>query len=286
MNQFIITERCSTLRTLGREALRGRWKQALAAMLVYYCATMLPQTILSITSLGSFSWLYSLLVTGPFMLGYSIFALNYFRRQEARASQIFYGFERFGKSLGTYLLICIFIFFWMLICIPAILAVSFVPVLFPLAILSFVPAMIAYLRYSQAFYILTDHPEVGVLDSIAMSKQLMNGNVWKLFLLYLSFIGWFVLASIPAGILSAYQTQAIISEFPLSAMTSQMIMQMMNEIVVSPTFQISMMISYIPYLWVDAYIMAAKTGFYEMLKGNLRPGVYQTSAEIIENTSE
>ena len=38
------------------------------------------------------------------------------------------------------------------------------------------------------------------MDAINQSKEMMNGHKSKLFLLWLSFIGWAILASIPFGI--------------------------------------------------------------------------------------
>ena len=49
----------------------------------------------------------------------------------------------------------------------------------------------------EAFYLLLDHPEMGVMDCIRESKRLMNGRKGELFVLDLSFFGWLLLTAIP-----------------------------------------------------------------------------------------
>ena len=55
------------------------------------------------------------------------------------------------------------------------------------------PGIAASYRYRQAYYILLDDPEKGVLQCIRESKALMAGNKLELFLLDLSFIGWIII---------------------------------------------------------------------------------------------
>ena len=46
-------------------------------------------------------------------------------------------------------------------------------------------------------YLLLDHPEMSAMDCIRESKRIMSGNKGQLFVLDLSFIGWWILAGIP-----------------------------------------------------------------------------------------
>lgn len=194
MNQNIVWESCSNIRALARVALRGKWKTAVVATAIYMVALTLPAAILDVLFFGKFgatslSSIYTLLVTAPFTIGYSIFCLNLFRGMLAEPAQIFYGFERFFRALGLYLLMCLFIFLWCLLLV--------------------VPGIIAAFRYSQAFLIMADHPEYSPMECLAESKQIMRGNKWKLFVLEMSFIGWAFLASIPVFLISMlFATQA------------------------------------------------------------------------------
>lgn len=60
--------------------------------------------------------------------------------------------------------------------------------------------IIKQLTYRLSFYILTDHPEMTGKEAVNKSAELMNGKVWSLFCLNLSFIGWAILAVFTFGI--------------------------------------------------------------------------------------
>ena len=51
----------------------------------------------------------------------------------------------------------------------------------------------ASLRYVMAPYLMAQYPEKGILESVADSKALMQGQKWRYFVLSLSFIGWILL---------------------------------------------------------------------------------------------
>ena len=53
----------------------------------------------------------------------------------------------------------------------------------------------------MTYYILQDNPDMKGIDAITASRQMMNGHKWDLFVLHLSFIGWFLLSSLTFGIL-------------------------------------------------------------------------------------
>ena len=133
----------------------------------------------SVTPSG-ISSIYSLLISGPMTLGYAMFAISIFRKRATSAAEVFYGFERFGKAFGLYIVTSIFILLW--------------------AVLLIVPGIIAAIRYSMSFYILADNPEIGIMEAIAESKRMMQGNKWKFFCLNLSFIGWIILSCFTLGI--------------------------------------------------------------------------------------
>lgn len=61
-----------------------------------------------------------------------------------------------------------------------------------------IPGIIFTYSYSMADYILYNHPEMGVMEVLRESKRRMYGHRMGLFVLELSFIGWSLLASLPA----------------------------------------------------------------------------------------
>ncbi|MBW1605104.1 DUF975 family protein [Lactobacillus sp. Sy-1] len=82
--------------------------------------------------------------------------------------------------IGTILLQFIFIILWMFVLI--------------------VPGLIKSFSYSQAIYIYRDAyvsgQKITPLQAITKSRQMMNGHKGELFILQLSFIGWFLLMGI------------------------------------------------------------------------------------------
>jgi uncharacterized membrane protein len=248
------------MKSLGREVLKGRWGLSFCAMLVYSAALYIPYEILMLL-FGEATWIsliYSILVGGPLTLGYSIFALALFRNEEPGISQIFYGFERFGQSLGLYLLICIFVLLWFLIPVAGV-----------------VLSIIAVLRYSQAFYIMADNPGLGINECITRSKMMMMGNKTKYFILGLSFIGWVILAAIPPVLAasSGFTTQAV-SVFSIESALAYY----------EPSLGLTAMVSLasLGFVLLQVYLMAVFTAFYEMAAGNLRPGYITSTAEVID----
>ncbi len=64
-----------------------------------------------------------------------------------------------------------------------------------------IPGIIKSYEYRMIPYILADHPEMTTKEVFAKSKELMQGQKWKAFVLDLSFIGWEILSLFTARIL-------------------------------------------------------------------------------------
>lgn len=73
-------------------------------------------------------------------------------------------------------------------------------------LLLFVPGIIKYYSYSQVFMInkdLTDnpnHPDISINKKITLSRELMNGHKFDLFVIELSLVGWYLLSIVTLGI--------------------------------------------------------------------------------------
>ncbi|NCC67848.1 MAG: DUF975 family protein [Clostridia bacterium] len=141
---------------------------------------------------GSWSWNYALpqitwyagLVTFAisimnFMLGigFMIYCFNAVKKANPDFGNLFDGFAMFLKFIWLGILIFIFVFLWSLLLI--------------------IPGIIAAYRYRQAFYIMIDHPEMSALECITASKQMMMGHKGELFVMDLSFLGWYILCAVP-----------------------------------------------------------------------------------------
>ncbi|KKC52237.1 group-specific protein [Bacillus sp. UMTAT18] len=67
--------------------------------------------------------------------------------------------------------------------------------LFLWSLLLIVPGIIKYFSYSMSYYILVENPDYTASEALRESKRIMKGQKLKLFVLWLSFIGWFLLAA-------------------------------------------------------------------------------------------
>jgi len=61
------------------------------------------------------------------------------------------------------------------------------------AILFIFPGVIVHYMYRQAYYILLDNPNKGVIHCLRESRQLMRRNKLDLFLIDISFLGWVII---------------------------------------------------------------------------------------------
>ncbi len=163
-----IKDPCSSIRAEARENLAGLWKPAMAITLVYL---LLIEVAGQIPVIGTI-WL--IVAEGALTLGISKIFIAYHDKEATES--IFSGFKQFGKTMGLFWFTTLFIALWSLLFI--------------------IPGIIASIRYSQAFYILAEHPEYKIRQCVNLSKDKMDGNIMKYFCLMLSFIGWVLLAFI------------------------------------------------------------------------------------------
>ena len=67
-------------------------------------------------------------------------------------------------------------------------------------ILFIIPGIILIFMFSQANYILAENPEKSSIECLKESIRMMKGYKFEYFVLYLSFVGWFVLSILTFGI--------------------------------------------------------------------------------------
>lgn len=68
-------------------------------------------------------------------------------------------------------------------------------------LLLIIPGLIKAYSYSMAEYIAYEHPELTPAQAIRKSEEMMRGHKWELFVLDLTFIGWFLLSILTCGLL-------------------------------------------------------------------------------------
>ncbi len=79
------------------------------------------------------------------------------------------------------------------------------------SLLLFVPGLIKAYAYSMTPYILADNPNMLPGRAITLSRQMTRGEKWNIFVLDLSFIGWYLLVGIAAGIAMIVDSSLILT---------------------------------------------------------------------------
>lgn len=133
--------------------------------------------LLSVISfLGILFMVLHFVVGGAVTLGYVKFNLNLVDHKPATFAQLFSEFHRFGAGFLMQLLRGIYTFLWSLLFV--------------------IPGIYAGYGYAMTPYILLENPELTANEAIKKSKELMDGNRWRLFCLEISFIGWSILCAL------------------------------------------------------------------------------------------
>jgi len=171
-------------------ALKGNWGSAvLAAFLVaVITAAVTSGSFLEenwthlFVWLGGASFLGSILVGEPLAVGYdNAMKQNLLGQERDILPNTFrLAFDNYLHLVLTQLLCGVYVLLWCLLLI--------------------VPGIIKAFAYSMTPFILKEHPELSADEAISKSRQMMKGHKADLFFLYLSFIGWAVLALFTCGI--------------------------------------------------------------------------------------
>ncbi|MBU1142418.1 MAG: DUF975 family protein [Firmicutes bacterium] len=162
----------SEFRALARAQLKPRlwW-----VVLVVFIVAALPSAS-AVAAVG-------FVLAGPLLVGQSYYLLDIIENDAKgdRLEWLFEGFKKsFLNSFLAWLVSSIFVFLWSLLFI--------------------IPGIIKALAYSMAPYIISEEPNIDALAAIQKSQDMMKGNKMRLFSLYLSFIGWFILCIFTFGI--------------------------------------------------------------------------------------
>ena len=191
---FGVTTEPGIFRAIARKELDGYWPKVILGIFIYYIfSNIVPEFLLVFVPVGRqlvwvealqnsvqisyLSNLYTMFLSGTFLIGIHKFIIRFFRRKETDYAYVFEGFSYYFKTLVLMIVVAVRVALW--------------------SMLFLIPGIVAFYRYSQAFFILAETPSKSVYQCIEESKYLMSNNKMNLFMLDISFIGWFLLASIP-----------------------------------------------------------------------------------------
>lgn len=159
----------------AKEALRGNWGIAILALLIGYVLEGAASCVFGVGHL---------IIMGPIETGIALIFMKLSYRDNAEIGDLFAPFQNFVNTFFAGFLVAIFTFLWSLLFV--------------------IPGIVKSLAYSQTFFIMNEHPEYTGREAITASRQLMDGHKGELFVLNLSFIGWFLLSSLTFGLLLFY----------------------------------------------------------------------------------
>ena len=178
------------LKEQAKAQLKGNVWKLFGITVVYMLISMVISWVASLVGgdgalTGIISLLGSIFVIYPAAMGLTKVYLNVTYGDEPSAATLMDGFKvNYINNVLLYVLIGVFTALW--------------------SILLVIPGIIAAYSYTMAPYILLEHPELSAKEAISLSKQMMKGHKFELFVLQLSFILWALLGIVTFGIAYIY----------------------------------------------------------------------------------
>ena len=124
------------------------------------------------------TWMMDMVLNAGFVL----YCMAVRRGERAEYITLFDGFSSVGRIIGLNIVMGVFIALWSLLFV--------------------IPGIIAAYRYRFALYNLLENPDMGILEALDRSKEQTYGYKGQLFLLDLSYLGWGLLAVLPALVIN------------------------------------------------------------------------------------
>lgn len=140
-------------------------------------------SIYYINSSGAIAMLLALLVFSPLYIGTRRFFLSNLYKEDGKTEigVVLYAFQ---NNYGNVVLICflkkLFLILWSMLLV--------------------IPGIVKFYSYFMVDYILAENPGIEQSRAFEISKRTMQGEKMNTFVLHLSFIPWFILVGITAGI--------------------------------------------------------------------------------------
>lgn len=128
--------------------------------------------------------LVQLLLGGPLLLAAFTYFLHTAKYDQANTNYFFTPFSSIGRAIPAFLWQTFRIFLW--------------------SCLLLVPGIIKNYAYSQYFFILAEQPKISFNKALKTSEKITKGYKMELFMLDLSFLGWFILSTFTCGLALFY----------------------------------------------------------------------------------
>ncbi len=131
--------------------------------------------------------LTNVLIVNPLLVGINRFKINAVK-DKGNVSDLGHGFDcAYKRNIKTLFFVDLYLILW--------------------SCLFIIPGIVKSYEYRMIPYILADNPDIDKKEAFAKSKAMMEGNKWKVFVLDLSFILWYILGIITCGILNVFYVE-------------------------------------------------------------------------------
>ena len=173
-------------RAQARVALQDRWGEAaIVSLIILVIAMLIALPSLVAEWAGSITTILSILVL-PLQYAYYISLLERTRGNEEELTHYTLQYAINNAYANTRFLVAgLFI-----------MLISMVAAIFTLGI----GAIIVKYMYCMVPYLLHDYPELTPREAMKISREMMSGQKWNIFILDLTFIGWILLSILTAGL--------------------------------------------------------------------------------------
>jgi uncharacterized membrane protein len=170
------------LKAQAKAQLKGKIGILIAVTLIIGAISAVASTLAALIPFGGA--IIAIIVTPAFVLSTSRIYLMVARGGNPEIKDSFSGFDDFFSAFKVTFLVGFYTFLWSLLFI--------------------IPGIIKGYSYSMAMYVLADNKGMSARECIAESKKMTNGHKAELFVLDLSFIGWYLLSCLTCGIAMLY----------------------------------------------------------------------------------
>lgn len=269
----------SEARKQARESLRGKWSIIILTFLLYMVYNTLVACLSIIPFLGTILFIAGIVFDVPFTYGLVMSTLKLKRGENINCYDFFVnGWQNFsrawcltGRLILKMILPIILVIVGIILTVISIVTAfaggilysssdvmaggGILSVIASLVILAgYILAIVYGFKYALSMFIAVDNPNMRPVDCVNKSAELMNGNKGRLFCLFISFIGWYLLA----GLLCIIPFVNVIIPFIMG-------------IVLSPYVQMAFIVFYENRMGIDSSTTVAE-------------GFVNTSNEIVEQS--
>ncbi len=167
------------IKSLAKQQIKGKIGRLFVIELIVAACSLIASYIPIIGGIANI-----FVLTPAFAIATTMIYLRVSENGDFAIGDVFNGFDKFWAAFKVQFLMGFFTLLW--------------------SILLIIPGIIKSISYSMSMYILAENPQMGALDAINESKNMMEGHKAEYFVLGLSFIGWILLCMITFGVALIY----------------------------------------------------------------------------------